>query len=681
MATVTAGPSGPPDSAETDPEYENTTATPADEAAMVSVLNLLLEAAREDRKDWLKKGDEAEELAYGDGYEELYEQIADTDFVWKAKINRMAEGVEIFGPYLFPQNPEVTIEPRGPKTSVWSEARHDVEKLYLDFAFDRGNLASEGRRSVNHGLLHGRVQIWTGFNERRNIVAQQFVPTADIFLDPDAKSYEEMNWVFRRREKPKWELAAMYPEKKEMILSSDNASVSKSGSTDPQAEIVEYFEAYFRVGLHHYSAKLVSDDGQADDEPAVYCFTKKGLLSKKEWPIPFHQIDAWPLELIDLRAGRSDSIHPEGAFFNGIPHLKALCWIYTLYLNRCRLATRAAFMAANYNGQGLKDEEIIQLLSGKEFDVVRVKINGNELKLADLLQQLNIETKMEELQQFVSLVNGEWEKSTGLDAMLYSGATRTQLRIAADVDLKKSQSMHRVDDMKEQMLNGLGRIAQKTLFAARFLHDTEDIAVRWGEQAAAVWGTLAPDEIVQKEKQLREANKQQMQMQAQMQAQQMMQMQQQMAAHAPPMQPGMPPAPPAPPMQPPPPPTDEQMEMQLGPPMYVSMTEWKEEFDCTIEVSSMRRVDFDAQMENAKTVLTQLAPIIAPAPGGMAFIAAAIKEFAGLSKFSPELMVAAAKFAGTTEAAMAAPPPPQTDPNAKEPQDTGRPTHGVIAKG
>ncbi len=673
---------------ETDIDPDQDVASDPDKGVKLGVLTLLLEAATEDRKKWIARGKEAEELAYGEGYEDLYKQIEDTEFVWKAKINRAAEAVEIFAPYLYPQNPEVTIEPRGPQASIWNEQRHDVEKLYLDFAFARGDLASEARRAVNHGVLRGRVQLWTGYNDRRNIIAQQFVCVDDIFLDPDAKSYGEMNWIMRRREKPKWELIAMYPDQEEAIRLCDTTSAGKTGATDPQSEIVEYYEAFLRVGLHHYSSKLVGKDGQADETPKLYCFTKKGLLAEKEWPIPFHQIDAWPLELIDLRAGKADSIHPEGPLFNGIPHLKALCWIYTLYLNRVRLATRAAFMAASYNGQSIADEDIVKILSGKEFDVVRVKINGNELKLSDLLQQLNIETKMEELQQFVGLVNGEWEKSTALDSMLYSGSTRTQLRIAADVDLKKSQSMHRVDDMKEQMINGLARIAQKTLFAAHYLHDTEDIAIRWGEQAAAIWGTLAPDEVVKQETEMRKQAKEQMLMQAQMQAQEMMAMQQQMQAQqqaqvavdGAPQQGGPVPqgAPPAMP-QIPEPPNDQQMEEQLGPPMYLSMTEWKEEFDCTIEVSSMRRVDFEAQMENVTTVLTQLAPIIAPAPGGMQFVAAAIAEMAELSKFSPNLKKAAAAFQGACDAAMAMPKPVAAPEG--EAQESGRPNHGMLAKG
>jgi hypothetical protein len=192
--------------------------------------------------------------------------------------------------------------------------------------------------------------------------------------------------------------------------------------------------------------------------------------------------------------------------------------------------------------------------------------------------------------------------------------------------------------MRESVTQFLEKIYRKRLFAARFLHPSEDIAKLFGPEAGKIWGEIASPEAVANEKAARTAMYQDAAMQ------------------------GMPP---------------EQVDQILGPPALVDMEAWIHEADRTIDAGSMRRMDLDAQIQNLNVALNQLAPSLVNMPGGGEFVSALAAEFAEKNRMSPELVSAARNIATqiAMQQQMMAAMPPQGAPPAAPPQ-TG-PTGGT----
>jgi len=641
--------------------------TPDANKAVAKVLKQLLDAAKDARADFIKTRDEIKQYAYDRTFSFLYQE-QDQDLFFKAKIAKAAEFLEIMGAALYPSNPEAAVN-TFEFASLTQRLRHKTEKDYCDYAWRHGDMTQHGSRLVHDGLLGGRGVVWTGYNGRKKIVQSVHDTVDNLLIDADAKTKEEVNWVARRRIKPRWMLMKLYPEARDTIARLEKHTDSKSnaakGSGNHASDLIEYHEVYMRVGLANYSPDMLRDSDPAtqqafaDDAPKKYVVACDYLLEVGEWEIPFFHGDMWPCEWFDPLQGNC-GLWPTSPLETGLGHLKALNWIYTLYLSKMRVTTRTPLVVANINGQGLDDDAIVKILKGKDLDIVRVTINGDVLKLSDLVQQFKFDTGVEEFERFVSIVGSAFEKATGLYEVLYTGTTPTQIRNATTADMIRNASSSRINNMQVRMEQFMARLALKTMFAARYLESPEDIAAKFGPQAAETWGVLAPPEQVQMERQQREMLKAQLQQTLTMQA----------SMPVPgPMGP-MPPAPPDPAV------IAGQVEAQLGPEMLVSLEDWLNEASRDVQAGSMRPMNPQAQVDNLNVALNQLAPAVATIPGGAEFVAHISVEFARLNKYSLEFQEAAKKFAAqaaqvTQAQVMAAsmpPLPPSTGTPEKGPQ-------------
>src|SRR6185369_14409946 len=72
------------------------------------VLKRLTEAATNDRKEWLKQGDDINRYTTSADYDFEYQSFpGETSF--KARVNKAAEFQQTLGPYLYPQNPDASV--------------------------------------------------------------------------------------------------------------------------------------------------------------------------------------------------------------------------------------------------------------------------------------------------------------------------------------------------------------------------------------------------------------------------------------------------------------------------------------------------------------------------------------------------------------------------------------------
>lgn len=599
----------------------------------------LISASEEDAKDWLKQGDEIEKYCTSNDYGFLYQDF-DADLSFKARVNKASEFTQILGPYMYPTNPDASVTSE-PWSDTWAKRRHEIEERYADYAAKHGRLDVDMRRGIDHALIYGRAPLWCGFDTKKKIVRHVFDRVSNYGVDPDARVIEERNYEWRKRIKSRWELIALYPDSKAIIerlpaYTKPKSDESLKRNADSTNELVCYYEVWFGVNASNYipSTEVIGMDGVEAQAEMKFCVADGHVLHKGEWEIPFFLIDEWPSTSLDLleMPGR---LYPKQPMEPGMGHLRAMNWLYTLFLAKTRLMTRTPFARLTINGQTIEADQMHKILRGEQMDILNVCINGTDLENVDInkyFQRIDWGDPVPGFERAYALAGGEFDKSTGLAEVLYSGQTSTQIRNAATANLIESNSKSRIEAMRETTLKFLGRIFRKTLFAARYLHDAEDITTLFGKQAGQLWGVLGDPQAVAQEQAIRDelmAN----------------------ATSVPDPMTGVPLMP-------------EQVEDMMGPPQFVSMDTWMNEADRAIDGGSMIRNDHDAKVNSMNVAMNQLGPAVVNLPGGGEYVAALAKEFSKINRLSPELQAAADKLAGAIQQAQMAmmAPPTQSAP-------------------
>lgn len=600
-----------------------------------------------DREDFIRAFQEIKYYGYNNDYSaKLYEQLPEImrdESSFKATINRVAEYVEIFGSYLYPQNPDAAVVPMEAATP-WELKRYALEAKALDYFMRQGGMETHARRSLNEALMGGRGVMWFGYNARKGIPQVMFDSVENLSGDPDAKCLEEVNWISRKRRKPRFVFKQLVTEP----LIDIDTELKGSGA---EGDIIEYTEVYLRVGIHHYCKELGQQTGGADakegeaevdDSPKKYIVCENKLVAVDDWEIPFFQMDAWPAAIIDFRL-QPEKIWPVSPIQPGLGHLRAMNWLYTFYINRVRRTTRLTFARITHKGKALSGEST-DLISGADGSDDLGCINF-DLPVADadadvrkFFQAINLEHGIMEFDRMWALVNRAFEDATGLNDLMRAGQDSRQLRTAADVQFKEQRSLTRVEDLKKQVQVWLDKIMSMLSFTARFLMTQEDIAKFFGNEAGALWGRLGTEQEKQQEDMQRlQATNMAMQKAIFQQQQQAMQL-----AQAPTDPTGMTPPPQLPPL-----PTPEQIEQSLGPPQIVVMAEWINEAKRQIVAGSMRVINHDAQIDNMNFFFSTVAPLAMPTPGGAAVVAAVAESWAEANRYTPQLQAAIKQWQST----------------------------------
>jgi len=583
-----------------------------DERAIIETLKHLTTAAEDARAEWKKQGDEISKFGYGHDYAFLYE-TQHPDLFFKACVNRASEFIDIMGPYLYPENPVVQVS-----SSEWASAaakrRHALEQRYGDWSAKEGKLAEHARRAIDQACIYGRGCLWPVFNPKKELVQMVWEDVLNVSMDPHARTMEEVRYWVRKRCKPRFELSAKFPEKVEVVAKLPGKDAKASPHT--VSDTVEFYEVYLKTPLSAYNPKL------NDLPPEVLKFTYSGdsLLAQDSWEVPYDQDDMAPCVFVDLTTPGPKSLWPRSPLFPGLGHMKALNWLYSLFISKYRTTVRTPFISAKYNGQGIDDDKLMELVHGEDLSIIKVSINGDPLPLSHFVQQFQFNSGVDEFERFAAILGREFERATGLYELLYSGQAGTQARSATESEMRERKAMGRVDEMARRVQQTMTDVFRHILFAARFLQTPEDLTPILGPEAEW-WGNLAPSEEVAQEQAMRQQIREQG-----------------LAA-------GMPP---------------EEIEAGMGPESLVSLTDWVREADRGIESDSMRRIDHDAQVDNLNVALNQLAPTVAATPGGLIFVSALAMEFARLHRFSPAMQAAAQQMLEmNTQAAMAPPMPPE----------------------
>ncbi len=165
-----------------------------------TLVKLTARADKGDRQKFLETYHQIRKFADEDDYGSMYENVASlnsgTDTVFKAAVNRAAEYRDVFGSFLYPQNPVSNVVPNAP-VDTWTLRRFNLEVQVLDYTMRQNDDEKHLRKSLAEGLLSGRGMVWYGFNARKNVPSISFDSVDNFAIDPDARSPEDVNWIRR----------------------------------------------------------------------------------------------------------------------------------------------------------------------------------------------------------------------------------------------------------------------------------------------------------------------------------------------------------------------------------------------------------------------------------------------------------------------------------------------------
>lgn len=566
------------------------------------ILARLLENAESARKAFIETGREIEKYGFSRDYDFEYKEAGEELF-FKAKVAKTAQYIDVVGSALYQTNPHRQVTQRPWVVDPIKVQRTKLLEMYLNYTPEECDLYTHSRRSVIDGLVYGGGVMWTGWNDRKGVVQSVNDTIDNLYLDPDARIWEEMGWVGRQRTRPRVELLKRFqdPAAQKILKEIPAASERNSDRNERQdwerrdfgADQITFYECYHRFGLSRYRGGVETADklGEADDAPKKYYVTKSGqLFGEEDWEIPFHLDDEWPCTLLAFRE-RPGSIWPVSPLEVGLGHQKALNWLYTMYLSKARVSLRTLLAVVTQNGQGLDIENEKKALYGRAIEILKIKANGDQGKLDNIIQQLEITVDIDSFVKFQEIIERQFEQSTGLTEFLMSGGSNTQARSAEEVKIKDQKSRTRIEDFRALMEKWAGKVARKEALAIRYLCDPEDIAPIFGEQAAQVWGQLMPPLNVQLEM----------------------------------VRTGM---------------ISPDQVRQDG----VVFKEWLREADYTIEAGSLRRKDIDQAIDAADAAMNQLVPSLIQ-EGGAGPASEIIADWTQKKGLAPEIGAAVKQWA------------------------------------
>ena len=528
------------------------------------ILKDLIEASQKEKKDFTDLGETIDAYGHKADDRKIYEGLGIEAELWfRTTVALTAQAKDLICPYLYPTNPyrcgKVRQHPfSDPQVQQIANARNGLMQSYLNYTPEETDLYGESVRAINQSQSYGAGVLWTGFNERKKLVHSVYDDVDNLEIDPNAQNWNEVDWIARKRLRPRWELLDEFPKQKQIIagLKPDKASKSQIGKPN---DLISTYEVWLRVGIHRFiEGGLPSADDNGNpitytDQPRKYVVTldEGKLLSEGSWEAPLYMDDLWPCEIVSYVEDKS-SIWPISPMRAALPFQRALNWLYIWYMTKIRFCSRSLFGILETPETEVTDDMKKALESWNDLPFLTVRTSNNQAKIGDIFQQLNLNPGLDQFEKAHAIIKREFQEHSGLYDILHYGESDTQDRSATTTNFKDKTSKTRINYRLDRVIKWQGKLARKEALMARFLHTPQQIDTILGAGAGKVWGQIMPP--------------------------QQRQVDPMTGAVAPPD------------------------------PSAVDFQQWLLEVDYTIESTSMRRHDIDSKIDSLKDMMNQTVP-------------------------------------------------------------------------
>lgn len=463
----------------------------------------LIESSKEEKKKFDKIGKEVAAFGHKADEQSIYEGMDLQASLWfRTTVAMTAQAIDLMCPYLYPANPYRcgTVRKQkfaNPQAQQLAGLRNDLMVEYLNFTPDETDLYGESVRAINQSQVYGAGLLWTGLDQRKGLVHSVYGNISELGIDPDAGSLDRAQWIYRERERKRWELLDEIPEAKDLIAAMQPSKTSKS-NIGKVNDLVEYFEVWMRVGIHRYidgGLPAVDDKGQpiqVTDQPRKFIVTKDGkLLKETTWEAPLFADNLWPCEMVSYIEDE-DSVWPISPLRAGLPFQQALNWLFVFYMTKIRFTSRSLFALMDYGQDSIGADNVDKLQMMDDLPFLKIKVDNDQLKLGDLFQQLNLNPGLENFEKAHTIIKREFQEHTGLYDILHYGEGETQDRSATATNFKDKTSKTRINYRQDRVKKWQSKVARKEAMVARFIHTPDQIEVILGQGAGQIWGQIMP---------------------------------------------------------------------------------------------------------------------------------------------------------------------------------------------
>ena len=471
-------------------------------------------------------------------------------------INKAAELVHLFGPAMYQRNPDRKVAPREvfklaiesfgdpmdqlaqqqylifhQQASQESVRTADTARLFemvLNYTPQELNLRHESRLVVDEALIMGMsgwmTELVTHPSGLRT-VGSFYSSVKHLTLDHDANRREDCMWMAIECCHPIWEVERDYnlpPDSlkgnhesagRQMMTEMDrdeNARRATQGSND----LIRYWKIWSKMGLGGRLRSLGEVDGanqqwkQLIDQVGDYCFlavapgvdyplnVPEAILSEgveavqqaTQWPTPFWlDRGAWPYTFLAFH-DLPDELWPMPHLASALGEIKFVNWVYSFLASKIRVASRDILVLA----KSLAEETKRTIKHAGDYSYIELE-NVNS-KIDDVVKFIQHPTFNPEIYNVLDRMMELIDKRTGLTDLIY-GVSATQLRSAAEANVKQQNATIRPDDMAQQVEDASSDLARREVAACRWHLQPNDVLPIVGSVGAWLWETqvLAAD--------------------------------------------------------------------------------------------------------------------------------------------------------------------------------------------
>lgn len=405
---------------------------------------------------------------------------------------------------------------------------------YLDWSQreqPNGGLIGNGVMCITDALLSGRGCLWpetyyfpgsdTPYTQLR------FDSVANLYIDADCNDpyLESAGYIMRRHVTPAWQVERMFSLKKNSLakhakMKSQEQIVreeaAKSGADARGAgtfDCIEWYEIWSKVGvgprmngaennmldrldevvgdyaylciapgvkypLNAPVDKFFGDDGW-DDEEVSQAFEWRAC--NYGHALPAYKDNRWPVALLDFNRV-PNSPYPLAPLGPGLGELIALNVLMSAYVD---MAWENRKTILGYYKSAAED--MVQALESDDA-FVRVPLNDVMQKsITDVMQILQRPEANRDILQAISMVSASFDKRVGLNELLYGNAGATQIRVAADIRERSTNSSIRPQKMAGDVAAWMSEASQLEMFLASMHVRGESLTHLLGSVGAAVW--------------------------------------------------------------------------------------------------------------------------------------------------------------------------------------------------
>ena len=473
---------------------------------------------------------------------------------FRMTVNRVFEAVALFGPVLYHRNPRIQVTPRTSpeispealgiqpgdqqaaqayqilKMNEHSEAEvkrthAGLKAHYLNWLQDEANKKVQCRMAINEAIIKGMGLLWTELyrpgGSGTSYPRSYYVSVDDLVVDPDARYWEDVQWVARKVIHPTWQVEREYglPEdelkgsreslRSQAVQYSGGSKKSSSSKRKGKSfDLIEYWQVYSKAG---FGERLKSTDRQslkskfdfemfgdfcylavADDIPyplnlPTPAFSELGeeeLFMRAQWPIPYWTDGGWPFSPLSFYE-KPGEIWPISLIKPAIGELRFVNWCMSFLADKVAAASTTYVAIAKAAGAEIQDQ--IKSGLGPYTHIEISDLFGQ--KISDVVSFLDAPSFNVDIWRMVSEVLEMIDKRTGLTELIYGLSGSTQIRSATEADVRNQNVSVRPDDMASRVEDWLSGCALKEIEAAEWLLSGQEVAPILGKLGAQIWDT------------------------------------------------------------------------------------------------------------------------------------------------------------------------------------------------